>query len=135
MKDASAVILVRDESQVSLVMEALRPLGLQRVDPSLVVKALRAAHVAPMTPDVFVLQNERGPVGDGHDGEQLTPRERQMLRLIASGLTNKEIAESLYLSDNSVKSYVRNAYRKIGVNTRSRAVIWWYENHQLGAGS
>jgi two-component system, NarL family, response regulator LiaR len=55
---------------------------------------------------------------------QLTPREREVLSLITRGLTNQEIADLAYLSINSVKTYVRSAYRKIGVTRRSQAVRW-----------
>ena len=47
-----------------------------------------------------------------------------MLQLVLQGLSNQEIAESMFLSINSVKSYIRSAYRKIEVNSRSQAVIW-----------
>jgi len=54
----------------------------------------------------------------------LTLRESQVLALITDGLTNLEIAEATYLSINSVKTYIRTAYRKIGVNRRAQAVAW-----------
>lgn len=54
----------------------------------------------------------------------LTRRESEVLLLIASGLSNQEIAEHLYLSLNSVKTYIRTGYRKIGVDRRQQAVIW-----------
>ena len=54
----------------------------------------------------------------------LTDREATILGLIAAGLSNHEIAGRLYLSVNSVKTYVRTAYRKIGVTSRSEAVMW-----------
>jgi NarL family two-component system response regulator LiaR len=57
-------------------------------------------------------------------GEGLTPRESQILSLIVSGLANREIAETSWLSPNTVKTYIRTAYRKIGVNTRAQAVQW-----------
>ena len=47
-----------------------------------------------------------------------------MLSLIAQGMSNIEIAERLYLSINSVKTYIRSAYSKIGATSRSRAVAW-----------
>ena len=65
----------------------------------------------------------RRPVADD-DRERLTSRERETLALIADGLTNQEIAARLYVSINSVKSFIRAAYRKIGVTTRARAVAW-----------
>ena len=54
----------------------------------------------------------------------LTPRELEVLTLITGGLTNQEIADKVYISINSVKTYVRTAYRKIGVARRSQAVSW-----------
>ena len=44
--------------------------------------------------------------------------------LITQGLSNQEIAERSYLSINSVKTYIRTAYRKIGVTRRAQAVAW-----------
>ncbi|MGJ6980566.1 response regulator transcription factor [Aestuariimicrobium soli] len=58
----------------------------------------------------------------------LTQREAEMISLITQGLTNADIARTAYLSPNSVKSYIRAAYRKIGVVRRSQAVIWGMEN-------
>jgi DNA-binding NarL/FixJ family response regulator len=54
----------------------------------------------------------------------LSAREADVLALIVQGLTNKQIADRLYLSINSVKTYVRNAYVKVGAANRSQAVGW-----------
>ncbi|MBZ5736025.1 response regulator transcription factor [Nocardioides sp. TRM66260-LWL] len=54
----------------------------------------------------------------------LTAREAEILSLVTQGLTNSEISGRLYLSINSVKTYIRTAYRKIGVTRRSQAVAW-----------
>ncbi len=59
----------------------------------------------------------------GHD-VGLTPREVDVLALITRGLSNQQIAETTYLSINSVKTYIRTAYRRIGVTSRSQAVVW-----------
>ena len=63
--------------------------------------------------------------------EGLTVRESEVVALIALGLSNKEIATRAYLSINSVKSYIRSAYRKMGVATRSQAVLWAVEHDFL----
>lgn len=57
-------------------------------------------------------------------GAGLSTREHHVITKIAEGLSNQAIAEDLFLSINSVKSYIRSSYRKIGVQTRSEAVIW-----------
>lgn len=54
----------------------------------------------------------------------LSVREADVIGLIAQGLSNKEIAERLYLSINSVKTYIRTGYRKLGLTRRSQAVAW-----------
>ena len=54
----------------------------------------------------------------------LSPRESSVLALVVMGRSNQEIAEQLYLSINSVKTYIRSTYRKIDVNTRGQAIIW-----------
>ena len=59
---------------------------------------------------------------------KLTGREVEVLTLICRGLSNAEIARSLFLSPNSVKSYIRTAYRKMGVASRSQAVVWGLEH-------
>jgi DNA-binding NarL/FixJ family response regulator len=58
----------------------------------------------------------------------LTAREVEVLTLIAQGNTNRDIAGALYLSPNSIKTYVRTAYRKIGATSRSQAVGWAIRN-------
>lgn len=55
---------------------------------------------------------------------ELSPREVDLLSSVVRGYSNQEIAAQLSLSPNTIKSYVRSAYRKIGVTTRSQAVNW-----------
>ena len=54
----------------------------------------------------------------------LSPRESEIVGLIVQGLSNQEIATRCYLSTNSVKTFIRSAYRKMGVSTRAQAVVW-----------
>ena len=58
----------------------------------------------------------------------LSPREAEVVSLIVQGLSNEQIAEQCYLSLNTVKTYVRSAYRKMDVTTRAQAVAWGIEN-------
>jgi DNA-binding NarL/FixJ family response regulator len=53
---------------------------------------------------------------------RLSRREAEVLGMVVSGLSNNDIATSLFVSVNTVKTYIRSAYRKIGVTTRSQAV-------------
>ena len=54
--------------------------------------------------------------------EPLTPREREIVGLLAAGLTNREIAKKLVLSPQTVKKHAGNIYQKLGVNNRTQAV-------------
>ncbi|QIG43751.1 response regulator transcription factor [Nocardioides anomalus] len=54
----------------------------------------------------------------------ITEREAGVLALIAAGMSNEQIAAHLFLSINSVKTYIRQAYRRIGVGSRTEAVLW-----------
>ncbi len=54
----------------------------------------------------------------------LSQREAQTLALIGQGWLNSEIAEELHLSPNTVKTYIRGAYRKIGATNRTQAASW-----------
>lgn len=56
--------------------------------------------------------------------EGLTQRESEVLALITQGLSNDEITARTHLSINSVKTYIRSAYRRIGVTDRTNAVLW-----------
>jgi DNA-binding CsgD family transcriptional regulator len=56
--------------------------------------------------------------------EGLTDREAEILALITQGRGNAEIAAMTYLSPNTIKSYIRSVYRKIGVSSRTQAVLW-----------
>jgi DNA-binding NarL/FixJ family response regulator len=56
--------------------------------------------------------------------EGLTAREAEVLALITQGMSNADIATRTSLSINSIKSYIRSCYRKIGATSRSQAVLW-----------
>ena len=60
--------------------------------------------------------------------EGLSERESEILALITQGKTNAQIAEIVYLSINSIKTYIRSAYRKIGATNRVEAVLWGIEH-------
>jgi len=74
---------------------------------------------------------EDGP-GELPDG--LTPREAEVLALIAEGLTNTEIADRLVVSAATVKSHVNHIFAKAGVRDRAQAVVYAYEHGLAEAG-
>lgn len=64
------------------------------------------------------------PARGAHAVGDLSPREAEVLELICRGLSNLEIADQLFVSVNSVKTYVRQVYQKIGASRRAQAVAW-----------
>lgn len=84
-----------------------------------------AARLVALGNEFFALDRSKPP--DAVD--LLTPREQTVLEMIANGATNREIAASLNLSDNTVKDYVSAVYRKLGARNRPSAVV---RAHRLG---
>jgi DNA-binding CsgD family transcriptional regulator len=67
----------------------------------------------------------------GSDSDHLTQRETQILRLIADGKANREIAGTLSLSVRTVERHIANIYAKIGVHNRAEATAYVFRNHQV----
>jgi len=95
------------------------------LDAAEVVAALEAIYDGKtVVPDGVGLVTPRVESEWPGKAEGLSARESEILALITQGLTNQDIAERSYLSINSVKTYIRTAYRKMGVQRRSQAVLW-----------
>ncbi|WP_246142581.1 response regulator transcription factor [Nocardioides rubriscoriae] len=130
VKDTSAAVLVVSQDlRPDLASRALArgadgffSLGVD--DEQLLRAVLSATSLAEDDGSVVVTTRDQAVEHRlGHD-VGLTPREIDVLTLITQGLSNQEIAEQSYLSINSVKTYIRSAYRRIGVTSRSQAVVW-----------
>ena len=94
---------------------------------SAVLEAARAAVAAGLvvSPPPATLVAAGSPAAideDGHPAEPLTPRELDVLQLVAEGLPNRAIAARLGISDHTVKFHLASVFGKLGVTTRTRAV-------------
>ncbi len=105
--------LLKDTTQEDLIKAIIDTFnGKSHIDPQVAGKILD--HVAQRGDGVLPAQK---PVS------QLSEREREVLGLLATGLSNSEIAERLFLSEGTVKNYVSVIFSKLGVTDRTQAAI------------
>jgi len=62
--------------------------------------------------------------GGGMTNQELTPREQEILRYLPYGLTNKEIAQALFISEKTVKSHLNSIFKKLNVTRRLQAILY-----------
>ena len=132
VRPESVVVVLTSFSDQPRVTDALRAgaVGymLKDCDPNDLIAAVRSAadgH-APLDPRVArALLPSAEPV-DPAAG--LSPRELDVLRLVAQGLANKQIASRLGISERTVKGHLGRVFREIGVADRTSAALWAREN-------
>jgi DNA-binding NarL/FixJ family response regulator len=98
---------------------------LKDADADEVAEAIRAAYAGQMHLDPTVARlladSLRGPHQPGDD---LTPREREVLALVAEGASNRQIAETLVVSERTARTHVSAILSKLGLVSRTQAALW-----------
>ena len=101
------------------------------VDPDELVSAIRSVRrgESPLDPDIakrLILRFQRGPAAPAPKAEHeaLTERERDVLRLLTQGKSNKEIASDLFIGDRTVKSHLSAIFQKLNVEDRTQAALY-----------
>jgi DNA-binding NarL/FixJ family response regulator len=100
---------------------------LKDAEPEEIIRGVRAAadDQAPLHPKAAqTLLNRETP----ETTRTLTPREREVLRLVADGLPNKQIARRLGIAEKTVKAHLTNVFEAIGVTDRTAAALWAHRN-------
>jgi DNA-binding NarL/FixJ family response regulator len=101
---------------------------LKDADPDEVLEGIRAVSrgESPLHPRAArVLLGARQSARDTDDGAaSLTPREREVLALVRSGLANKQIARRLGISERTVKAHLTSVFGRLGVQDRTQAALW-----------
>ncbi len=118
-----------DEALFSSIMAGAAGFVLKQVRGADLVGAVRqvAAGGSLLDPSVTarVLARLRGETTTGDDGiSDLTPQERKILDLVAEGMTNRQIAEKVFLAEKTVKNYVSNILLKLGLSRRAEAAAY-----------
>jgi DNA-binding NarL/FixJ family response regulator len=115
----------RDNQIVAAVNGGARGLMLKDAAPDELVDCLRAVangelwHPPELVAEAFARYAESGSEGRSAAMQLLTPRERQIVTLVAEGLSNKEIARALSVSEGTIKIHLHNIYKKLNVPNRT----------------
>ena len=117
-----------DEALFAAVMAGASGYLLKQIRGASLTEAIEQAAagrslIDPAVTDTL-LQRLREPPPSRDDGVMLTPREEEILDLIAEGLTNREIGERLYLAEKTVKNYVSSLLAKLGMKRRTQAAVY-----------
>ncbi|MCA0308660.1 MAG: response regulator transcription factor [Actinobacteria bacterium] len=127
-----------DEYLLSAITAGASGFLLKNAPPADLLAAIRTVHtgdavIAPSATRRLLAHVAANPSAPGPDPVDprlatLTDREREVLELIARGLSNAEISSTLYLSETTVKTHVRRVLAKLGVRDRVQAVVVAYES-------
>jgi DNA-binding NarL/FixJ family response regulator len=130
---ARAVVAVTDDDRAARILRGLPLRGwavVARDAPAADLRAATAAAArgftvlpAPVAGRLLPAR-DHGPTApsDGEPGEALTPREREVLELLAHGLSNRQIADALAISEHTAKFHVASISAKLGASSRTEAV-------------
>jgi DNA-binding NarL/FixJ family response regulator len=125
-----ALSTFHDQAQINAALDA-GAVGylLKDVNPEILVSGIRSVvqggmALSPVVAAQLFNRSREQPV----PASSLTPREREILLLIAGGHGNKQIARLLAISDKTVKSHCGRLFQRIGVSDRTQAAIWALKN-------
>jgi DNA-binding NarL/FixJ family response regulator len=129
-RDVEVVALTSfgEEERVHAALEAgASGYVLKDSDADDVATAVRAAHRGELIIDPLVARRLMSSLRDGRDGapaSELTSRELDVLRLVAAGKANKEIAAELAISERTARTHVSSILRKLDLSSRTQAALW-----------
>ena len=118
-----------DEALFSSIMAGAAGYVLKQIRGGDLVGAIRQVSEGRslLDPEVTsrVLARLRGETSEANEPiEDLTPQERKILNLVAEGLTNRQIADKVFLAEKTVKNYVSNILMKLGLSRRAEAAAY-----------
>ncbi|MFV0374520.1 response regulator [Microbacterium sp.] len=128
-----------DEYVVGAVRAGASGFFTKDVRPAELIAAIVAvsrgdAAVSPRATATLLRLVNRAAVPATEPMADLSPRERDVTRLLATGASNEDIGRRLFLTENTVKTHVRSVLSKLGLPDRVQVVIWAYENGVVSPG-
>lgn len=136
LRDGASGFLLK-RSGPALLIEAVRAAvaGDALVSPQITVRLLREFRRRAAIPAASVGGGHGDGTERGEPDARLTAREREIVRLVASGATNAEIAAALFLAPGTVKNHLAAVQRRLGVRNRVAVAAWAWKNGLGGADS
>jgi DNA-binding NarL/FixJ family response regulator len=134
-----------DEYVFALLQAGANGYLLKTAETEQLVRAIRATHAGQSALDPSVAKKVVTKFASGKslpdvlaevsaEFEGLTERELEVLQLVASGKTNKEIGQALYISDRTVQAHLSNIFSKLGVVSRTEAAMYAVRKGWITAG-
>ena len=140
------VLTIHDDENYVIEVVKIGAVGylLKDIEPGMLVKAIRAVYdgesfIYPtLAKKLFgeinrqhVRTLETAKVSERTKEERLTYRELEVVEMICKGMSNQEVADTLFLSEKTVKNHLTNIFRKIGVTDRTQAVLYAIKNKMV----
>lgn len=131
----AVMLTIHQDRQYLLKALELGALGyiLKDADASALIEAVRSVYggqtyIQPVMARELVNEYKRIKSGADDPKNQLTEREKEVLKLLSKGMLNKEIASALFISEKTVKNHISSIFRKLNVQDRTQAAVYAIKN-------
>ena len=122
---------LRDAAVSEIMQAGAKGIVLKESSPEDLIDCVRRVHRGHVWIDRGLLArtfDRGGKNGEGRGMVSLTPREREIIRMVAQGLRNREIGQRLFISEGTVKIHLHNVYDKLGLDGRLELLLYAQEN-------
>lgn len=121
-----------DETVLAAVLAGAHGFCVKRMDVESLVQSIKRVAAGESVMDTIATQRMlnwvRGGGAQPAEQQALSPQEQRIVALVAEGKTNKEIAQELNLSANTVKNYLSNAFQKLQITRRAQAIALFHKS-------
>lgn len=129
------IIILTFYNEVNIIQNVIQ-LGangyvLKEADSSLLIKAINVVTTGEryIQPSIAAMLRQHKVISHQKSTDVLTKRELEIIKLLVSGMCNKEIAENLHISEKTVKNHISSIFKKINVSDRTQAAVYAIKNN------